>query len=82
MTIGRLGISSLDISEGIPERTCRVVVILTISNPFLLLKRYYIYSSLRNGVLYVLAWVALVACLRGWHTNVGGVDGVLACVVC
>ena len=39
-------------------------------------------TSLRNGVLFVLAWVARVACLRGWRASVGGVGGVLAWVVC
>ena len=48
--------------------------------------------SLRNGVLFVLAWmtrvpscvvsvlawVVWVACLRAWHDSVGGVGGVLA----
>ena len=41
--------------------------------------------SLRNGVLYVLAWVAWVAWvayLRGWHASAGGMDGVLAWVAC
>ena len=36
-------------------------------------------SSLRNGVLYVLVWVA---CLLGWCASVGGVDDVLAWVTC
>ena len=36
-------------------------------------------KSLRNGVLVVLA---LVAYLRGWHTNVGVVGGMLVWVVC
>ena len=35
--------------------------------------------SLRNGVLFVLAWVA---CLRGWCASVGGVGGVLVWVAC
>ena len=39
-------------------------------------------TSLRNGVLFLLAWVARVACLRGWRASVGGVGGVLAWVVC
>ena len=39
-------------------------------------------TSLRNGVLFVLAWVARVACLRGWRASVGGVGRVLAWVVC
>ena len=34
-------------------------------------------GSLRNGVLYVLAWVA---CLPRWRTSVGGVGGLLAWV--
>ena len=38
--------------------------------------------TLRNDVLYVLAWVARVACLRGWLASVGGVSGVFACVAC
>ena len=29
-------------------------------------------KSLRNGVLFVLAWVAWVACLRWWRASVGG----------
>ena len=32
-------------------------------------------------MLFVLAWVAWVACLRGWCASVGDVVGVLACVV-
>ena len=42
-------------------------------------------QSLRNGVLFVLAWVAWVACQRGQHASVGsmgGVGGVLAWVAC
>ena len=39
-------------------------------------------TSLRNGVLFVLAWMARVACLRGWRASVGGVGRVLAWVVC
>ena len=39
-------------------------------------------TSLRNGVLFVLAWVARVACLRGWRASMGGVGRVLAWVVC
>ena len=39
-------------------------------------------TSLRNGVLFVLAWVARVACLRGWRASVGGVGKVLVWVVC
>ena len=38
-----------------------------------------LHLSLRNGVLYVLAWVA---CLRGWRASVRGVGGVLAWVTC
>ena len=38
-----------------------------------------VYTSLRNGVLFVLAWVA---CLRGWCASVGDVGGVLAWMVC
>ena len=30
-------------------------------------------KSLKNGVLFVLVWVAWVACLRGWRASVGGV---------
>ena len=36
-------------------------------------------KSLRNGVLFVLAWVAWVVCLCGWPASVGGV---FAWVVC
>ena len=32
-------------------------------------------------MLFVLAWVAWVACLRGWRASVGDVGGVLAWVV-
>ena len=32
-------------------------------------------------MLFVLAWVVQVVCLRGWCANVGGTGGVLACVV-
>ena len=39
-------------------------------------------TSLRNSVLFVLAWVAWVACLRGWRASVGGVGGVLMWVMC
>ena len=28
----------------------------------------------------VLVWLALVACLRGWHLSIGGMGGVLAWV--
>ena len=41
--------------------------------------------SLRNGVLYMLAWVTWVVCLRGWlgwSSSVDGVGGVLAWVAC
>ena len=34
--------------------------------------------SLRNGMLFVLACMALLACLYGWYASVGGVGGVLA----
>ena len=37
-------------------------------------------ESLRNGVLFVLVWVAWVGYLRGWHDSVCGVGGVLAWV--
>ena len=30
----------------------------------------------------VLAWVAWLECLRGWHTGVGGVGSVLVWVAC
>ena len=36
-------------------------------------------ASLRNGVLFVLAWVAWVACLCGWRASVGGVLAWVAC---
>ena len=36
--------------------------------------------SLRNDVLFVLAWVVWVACLREWRANVGYVVHVLAWV--
>ena len=39
-------------------------------------------KSLRNDVLFVLAWVAWVACLRGWRASMGDVGGVLAWVAC
>ena len=42
----------------------------------------HFHVTLRNDVLYVLAWVARVACLRGWLASVGGVSGVFACVAC
>ena len=35
--------------------------------------------SLRNGVLFVLAWVT---CYRWWRASVGGEGGVLAWVAC
>ena len=38
------------------------------------------FLSLRNGVLFVLAWVAWVVCLRGWRASVGDVGGVLTWV--
>ena len=44
------------------------------------LKSYMKFHSLRNGVLFVLAWVAWVVCLRGWRASVCGVGGVLAWV--
>ena len=34
--------------------------------------------SLRNGVLFVFAWVAWVECLRGWLGTVGDMSGALA----
>ena len=34
--------------------------------------------GLRNGVLFVLACMARMACLHGWYASVGGVGGVLA----
>lgn len=37
--------------------------------------------GLRDGVLFVLAWVAWVARLHGRHASVGGLDGPLAWVV-
>ena len=39
-----------------------------------------IFLSLGNGVLFVLARVERVACLRGWCASVGWVGGVLAWV--
>ena len=36
-------------------------------------------KSLRNGVLFVLAWVA---CFREWRASVGDMGGVLPWVVC
>ena len=38
--------------------------------------------SLRNGLLFVLVWVAWVACLHGWRASVGDVGGVLTWVAC
>ena len=38
------------------------------------MKLWYTTLCLRNGVLYMLAWVA---CLRRWHASVGGMCGVL-----
>ena len=38
------------------------------------MKLWYTTLCLRNGVLYMLAWVA---CLRRWHASVGGMGGVL-----
>ena len=35
--------------------------------------------SLRNGVLFVLAWVALVTCLCGWCASVGGMLAWVGC---
>ena len=35
-------------------------------------------TSLRNGVLFVLAWVARVACLRGWRGKSACMGSVLA----
>ena len=35
-------------------------------------------KGLRNGVLFVLPWVALVACLRGRRAGVGAMGSVLA----
>ena len=43
------------------------------------LEKHYISRSLRKSVLFVLAWVALVTCLRGWCASVEGVGVVLAC---
>ena len=34
-------------------------------------------EGLRNGMLYVLAWVAWVACLRGWCASAGDMGSVL-----
>ena len=40
-------------------------------------------KGLRNGMLFVLAWVAWVSCLRRLSISVVGVDGVLAgCRAC
>ena len=43
------------------------------------------FESLRNGVLFALAWVAWVACWRGWRTCVGSVlvwcDSVLVSII-
>ena len=45
-------------------------------------------KSLRNGVLFVLAWVTCVVCFCGQRACMGGVGGmlvvgcVLACVAC
>ena len=38
------------------------------------------FASLRNGMLFVLAWVVWVTCLRGWRAIVGDVGDVLAWV--
>ena len=46
---------------------------------------WYLYCdqvSLRNGVLFVLAWVAWVACLCEWHASMGDVGDVLVWVAC
>ena len=36
----------------------------------------YFLKSLRNGVLFVLAWMTWVVCWRGWHARVSSVGGV------
>ena len=46
------------------------------------MRRLPAYMSLRNGALFVLAWVAWVARLRGWCASVGALGGVLAWVAC
>ena len=44
--------------------------------------KHHSHASSRNGVLFVLAWVAWVVCLRQWRTSVGRVGGVLTWVAC
>ena len=41
---------------------------------------FYLQKSLRNGLLFVQAWVVGMVCLRGSRACVGDVDGVLAWV--
>ena len=41
------------------------------------MRRLPAYMSLRNGVLFVLAWVAWVARLRGWCASVGALGACL-----
>ena len=70
MTIGILVISSFDISESILERTCRVVGILMISNPFFVEK-----------ILHLFEFEKLRA-IRASLGGVGGVDDVVVWVTC
>ena len=37
------------------------------------------FKGLRNGVLFVLAWVTWMACLRIWRASVGGMLAWVAC---
>ena len=46
------------------------------------LEKRYIIRSLRNSVLFVLAWVALVTWLCGWCASAEGVGVVLAWGAC
>ena len=47
-----------------------------------MIMKHHSHASSWNDVLFVLAWVAWVGCLREWRTSVCGVAGVLAWVAC
>ena len=82
-----LAIEMCKTANGIPTETMNDIFKLTLNRNlrFTGLLRSSKPVTLRNGVLFVLAWVPWVAwqaCLRGWYASVSDVGSVLAWVAC
>ena len=58
--------------------TFGTITIIRINCEVEALEKHYISRSLRNSVLFVLAWVALVTRLREWCASVEGVAVIVA----